>query len=342
MTSTHSPKPLYEGWSPLMSLAVRDGESWSRPRVVATAKLPVHPAAMGIQFGQSVFEGCKAFWGGDGPAHTFRLRDHHERIVRSSERLCMEAPPRDLFLEAVEALVGEERCWTSPFASDVLYIRPVIYGEDDHVMPLPSRRSTFVVVVAPLRLFAAKPLSLFAEREYSRAAHGGLGYSKTAANYAHQYLPTRRAEAAGCDAILWLDAETHSSIEEASTMNIFLVLGGRLVTPELRDTILAGITRDSIIRLARERLGLEVEERPILMEEVAEAVASGDLTEAFTSSTALGLRPIARIVDGGRTVVFPETRPTTDRLQAELSAVHRGTAPDPWGWRSAVLVSKGA
>jgi branched-chain amino acid aminotransferase len=298
---------------------------------------------MGIQFGQSVFEGCKAFWDGKREVYIFRLKDHYERFVVSCNRLCMPAPPRDVFFEAVELLAGEKMSWTSPFTSDVLYIRPILYGEDFHVMPLPSSRSTLVVVTAPLRLFATKPLSLFAERNYSRAARGGLGYAKTAANYAHQYLPTQRAKEAGCDAVLWLDADTHSFIEEASTMNIFLLMEGKLVTPELGDTILAGITRRSVIQLAKERLELEVTERPISLEEVAETAERGVLTELFTSSTALGVRPVARIVDTERTIVFPEERPLMQRLQQDLLAVQRGEGPDPWGWRHTVAVAgKGA
>jgi branched-chain amino acid aminotransferase len=293
---------------------------------------------MGIQFGQSVFEGCKAFRDSTETAYTFRLPDHHERLVRSCERLCMPAPPGEVFIEAVEQLVRSRSSWTEPFASDALYIRPVLYGEDHHVMPLPSARSTFVVLTAPLRLFPGSPLALFAEKNYSRAAHGGLGFVKTAANYAHQYLPTRRAREAGCDAVLWLDAETHTSVEEASTMNIFLVHDGKLVTPELRDTILPGITRSSVIDLAREKLDLVVEERPFSVDEVAEGVQSGVITEIFTASTALGVRPVARILDGERNTILPAERPCTTRLREALLGIQQGRSPDPWGWRKALPV----
>lgn len=335
---TASQKPLFEDWSPRMSLVECENGAWSVPRLVPTAALPVHPAAMGIQFGQSVFEGCKAFRDAAGTAYTFRLPDHHERLVRSCERLCMPAPPGDVFLEAIEQLVRSSTSWTEPFSSDALYIRPVLYGEDHHVMPVPSARSTFVVLTAPLRLFPGSPLSLFAERKYSRAAHGGLGFAKTAANYAHQYLPTRRARDAGCDAVLWLDAERHASVEEASTMNIFLVLGDRLVTPELRDTILAGITRSSVIDLAREKLHLSIEERPFTVDDVAEGVRSGAVTEIFTASTALGVRPVARILDGDRNIVLPDERPSTIRLREELLGIQQGRSPDPRGWRKAIPI----
>ena len=205
-------------------------------------------------------------------------------------------------------------------------------------MPIPSARTTFVVLTAPLRLFPREPLVLFAEREFSRAAKGGLGHAKTSANYAHQYLPTWRAKEAGCDAVLWLDAETHERIEEASTMNIFMVIGEELVTPSLQDTILPGITRRSVITLARERHGLKVVERPITLTEVAEAIEDGTLTEAFTASTALQIRSIARIVDRERNIDFPQETPWMDRLRRDLDAIQRGEADDEWGWITEVPV----
>lgn len=332
--------PLFEDWSPQMSLAeCTDGE-WTAPRRVTCGTLPVHPGAMGIQFGQSVFEGCKAFWNGTDPARLFRIDEHHRRLVKSCERLRMPVPPEEIFLEAVVGQVKDSASWSSPFSSETLYIRPLVFGEDDHVMPVSSVRSTFVVLTAPLRLFPGKPLMLFAEREFSRAAKGGLGYAKTAANYAHQYLPTWRAKEAGCDAVLWLDSENHDRIEEASTMNIFMVIGEDLITPPLQDTILDGITRRSVITLARERHGLNVVERPITLSEVARANDDGTLKEVFTASTALAMRPVAGILDGERKIDFPDETPWTNRLRESLVAIQRGEADDEWGWIRNVPVTQ--
>ena len=333
-----APLPLFEDWSPQMSTAECTGGDWTAPRRVASGKLPVHPGAMGIQFGQSVFEGCKAFWNGKDPALLFRIDEHYKRLVASCDRLRMPAPPEEIFLEAVLGQVKDSASWSSPFSSETLYIRPLVFGEDDHLMPVPSVRSTFVVLTAPLRLFPDKPLVLFAEREFSRAARGGLGHAKTSANYAHQYYPTWRAKEAGCDAVLWLDAETHDRIEEASTMNIFMVIGDELVTPSLQDTILDGITRRSVITLARERHGLTVVERPITLNEVAEAADVGTLEEVFVTSTALQIRPVSRVVDGERTIDFPEETPWADQLHQDLIAIQRGDADDKWGWISKVPV----
>jgi branched-chain amino acid aminotransferase len=250
----------------------------------------------------------------------------------------MPAPPEQIFLEAVLGQVKDSASWSSPFSSETLYIRPLVFGEDDHLMPVPSVGSTFVVLTAPLRLFPDKPLVLFAEREFSRAAKGGLGHAKTSANYAHQYYPTWRAKEAGCDAVLWLDAENHAQIEEASTMNIFMVIGEELVTPSLQDTILAGITRRSVITLARERHGLKVVERPITLNEVAKAVEVGTLKEMFVTSTALQIRPVSRVVDGKQKIDFPSDTPWTNRLHEDLIAIQRGEADDVWGWTSKVPV----
>ena len=332
-------QPLFEDWSPQMGTAECTGSSWSPPRRVACGKLPVHPGAMGIQFGQSVFEGCRAFWNGKDPALLFRIDEHYRRLVASCDRLRMPVPPEQIFLEAVLGQVKDSASWSSPFSSETLYIRPLVFGEDDHVMPVPSVRSTFVVLTAPLRLFPDKPLVLFAEREFSRAARGGLGYAKTSANYAHQYYPTWRAKEAGCDAVLWLDAESHSRIEEASTMNIFMIIGDELVTPSLQDTILPGVTRRSVITLARERHGLTVVERPITLNEVSEAVEGGTLKEMFTASTALQVRPVSRVVDGEQKIDFPDDTPWTNRLRQDLISIQRGEADDAWGWISKVPVT---
>jgi branched-chain amino acid aminotransferase len=336
------PSPLFEDWSPQMTVAECVGGSWSRPRRVACGALPVHPGAMALQFGQSVFEGCKAHWNGTDAARLFRIEDHYERFVVSCERMRMPVPPRELFLTSVEEQVKDAASWSSPFPSETLYIRPVFWGEDPHVMPIPSGRATFVVLTAPLRVFPDRSLVLYAEHELSRAAPGGLGCVKTAANYAHQYLPSERARRAGCDAVLWLDAASHTQIEEASTMNLFLVLGDQLVTPALRDTILPGITRRSLIALARERHGIEVAERAVELEEVASAAADGTLKEVFIASTALQVRPIARIVDGDRSIEFPDETPWTDRLRHDLVAIQRGEADDPWGWIHSVPVTREA
>ncbi|HIF08295.1 MAG TPA: branched-chain amino acid aminotransferase [Gemmatimonadetes bacterium] len=334
-----TPLPIFEDWSPQMGVAQCVGGDWTPTRRVPNGKLPIHPGAMGIQFAQSIFEGCRAFWDGSGPARLFRIDEHYQRLVASCARLRMPVPPAPLFLEAVVNQVKDSASWTSPFSSETLYIRPLIFGEDDHVMPVASVRTTFVVLTAPLRLFPQKPLVLFAEREFSRSAPGGLGHAKTAANYAHQYLPTWRAKEAGCDAVLWLDSSTHERIEEASTMNIFMVIGNDLVTPALEDTVLSGITRRSIIQLARERHGLDVVERTISLTEVIELVGAGNLKEAFTASTALQIRPISRIVDGERVIDFPAETPWTNQLRADLNAIQRGEADDEWGWITSVPVS---
>lgn len=337
-----SPPPLFEDWSPQMTLVECVGGSWSRPRRLACGALPIHPGAMALQFGQSVFEGCKAHWNRVDAARLFRIEDHYERFVASCERMRMPPPPRELFLAAIEEQVRDAASWSSPFSSETLYIRPVFWGEDPHVMPIPSERSTLVVLTAPLRVFPDKSLALYAEREFSRAAPGGLGCVKTGANYAHQYLPSERAKRAGCDAVLWLDAASHTQIEEASTMNLFLVFGDRLVTPALGDTILPGITRRSLIELARKRHGVEVVERAIGLEEVATAAADGTLKEVFIASTALQVRPIGRVVDGQRSIEFPAETPWTDRLRVDLVAIQRGEAEDSWGWIRSVSVTKAA
>lgn len=320
--------PIFSGWSPMMAVADCADGQWSTCEVVPASATPVHPGAMAIQFGQSVFEGCRAHRHEHRGPLFFRLDDHHARLVASCERLCMPAPPRELFREALRAIVSRRSSWEQPFASATLYVRPIVFGTDDHVMPVLSSRYVFAVLTAPLRPFESPGLRLWVERRYSRAAPGGLGASKTAANYAHQLLPTARARAHGADAVLWLDCTRHAIVEEASTMNVFFVVSGRVITPALGDTVLAGITRRSVISLLAERVGVPIEQRDIEFDDLA-AGKAGTLEEVFCASTALGVQPIVELLDGERRIA-PRGTGLAARVRRELLSIQHGAAPSAW------------
>ena len=183
--------PMFEGFSLEMATARYKEGQWGEHQIVPTGTIAVHPGAMGIQFGQSAFEGCRAYTGSESgnQAFTFRIPDHHQRLIASCARLCIPPPPRGLFLAAINAMVGRKESWERPFASETLYIRPVVFGTDNGLIPNPSLNYMFAVLTAPLRPFQGEGVSLWIEREYSRSARGGLGASKTAANYAHQLSP---------------------------------------------------------------------------------------------------------------------------------------------------------
>jgi branched-chain amino acid aminotransferase len=291
-------KPIFEGWAPVMSWAEYNDGVWSNPKAVSQGQIAIHPGAMALQFGSSLFEGGKAIRVSDRVAHGFRPDENYQRITRSCARLCMPAPSESLFMRSIEIAMSQASSWSSPIESEWLYIRPVIIGLDDHIMPIRASRYAFYVLVAPIRAFSPPSFNLWVEHRYSRAASGGLGYAKTAANYAHQLLSTVEAKRAECDAVVWLDANLHEFIEEASTMNLFFRVADQVITPVLTDTILPGITRQSVLALMQDS-GQPVIERAISITELMQWIEAGQLKEIFATSTALGVRHIDTINIGG-------------------------------------------
>jgi branched-chain amino acid aminotransferase len=315
--------PVFESWSPYMALAEYDGEHWSQVEIKPHAPLNLAPGAMALQFGSSVFEGLKARRNAQGKGFMFRRDENYRRLHLSAERLCLPCPSQALFNQALEGLVGNTVNWTSPFASEWLYLRPVLYAMDDHLMPVVSQRVLFMVLAAPIRSFKPASLSLRVERLQHRAAPGGLGAAKTAANYAHQFQATHRAQRAGDQAVLWLSAKDGSTIEEASTMNVFFVFDTKVVTPRLSDSVLAGITRDTAIVLLQ-KSGITVEERDITIDEVVVAVQAQQLGEMFVTSTALGVRTVDRLQFNGDSLPTSRDAKVSCELAKAISAIQAG------------------
>ena len=331
--------PVFEGWSPWMTWSDFAAGQWGAVRCIEQGPLPFHPGAMGLQFGASVFEGCKALRVSATQAHAFRLGDHHARLRDSCDRLCIPCPPMALFEEAVQRAAGRASAWSTPFAGDWLYIRPVIVGLDDHIMPVVAQRYAFYVLVAPIRPFDPPSFTLSVEQQYRRATPGGLGAAKTAANYAHQFRSTALAREAGSDAVLWLSPIDGQTIEEASTMNLFFRVGDRVLTPALKDTILPGITRRSVIDLLQGS-GIPVSECAVRLDDVLGWIDSGELQEVFASSTALGVRAIdfLRVGEGKHACARnPELSKT---LAAQLLQAYRGTHGSFGWWPSPMDIAK--
>lgn len=324
-------RPLFEGWSPTMSWAQTSGDQWQSPQLLDCGAMNVHPGAMALQFGASVFEGNKALRIHEAQAHLFRLDQHYDRLKSSADRLCLNCPPRELFDRAVEQAVGNADNWTHPFGAEWLYVRPVLLGLDHHIMPVVSQACAFYVLVAPIRAFNPPTLTLSVVSHQHRATPGGLGAAKTAANYAHQFQATQQERARGSDAVLWLSPLDGCTIEEASTMNIFFHLDGHVVTPRLRDTVLAGITRRSAMELLADR-ALPVQERDVSIEEIKTAALSGRLQEAFVTSTALGIRTVDRIRMGPLALETSRDPGLSRSLAADLRQVFAGGAPGHRDW----------
>jgi len=307
--------------------------AWGPARVTPAEALSLAPLTQALHYGTSIFEGLKAHGQPDGSVAIFRLRDHVARLNRSAERLCLPQVDAQALCRAIAELVDRDREHV-PAPPSALYIRPLLFGEDAVLGYATPTRAMLVVMLVPVPiLFRGRGgVRLRTETHFVRAAPGGTGSAKCAGNYAGALLAQRQARTEGFDEVLWLDALERRWLEEAGGMNLMLVRAGRLTTPPLTDTILPGITRDSLLVLAREA-GIPVDEHGI-------STAPEDwseVSEAFTSGTAAGTAHIREIVHEGR-VLFsrPEPGPVAKQLGEQLDGIKFGRLPDPLEWRYAV------
>ena len=318
--------------------------SWSELRRVPRASAALSVATPAVQYALSVFEGLKAYRAPSGAFHLFRGAAHAARFRKSAERMCMPAVPEELFLRACRAAVAAHPEMVPAFGSGSLYLRPTLYGTEEYLGVRTAAAHQFSVVVTPSAELGLKSVRLRAERDYVRAAPGGGGAAKTGGNYGAALYAQRLAHRAGFDDVLWLDAAHHRDIGEAGTMNVFFVLRDRVVTPALDGTILAGITRDSCLKLLRER-GVVVEERTVPLAEIAAAAGRGELLDAFGTGTALRLVHVGAIqaaIDGREITITPNGSDFSARLREELAAIQDGSAPDRHGWRERIDLERSA
>lgn len=310
-------------------------QGWQNPRIEPYRPIGFEPANLTLHYGQSIFEGLKAFRWQDGSVNLFRPVDHIERFARSAHRLCIPAFDKDLLLEAFKKLVYVDRNWVPAQRGTALYLRPTIIAADNALGVRPSKNYLLFVITSPVGSYYAKgmaPTRILVEEKYSRAAFGGLGDAKTSANYAASLLAAEEAKAKGFDQVLWLDSQTHSYVEEVGTMNIFFVIDGVLITPPLGGTILDGITRRSVITLANE-WGVPFEERRLSMDEVVEASEKGTLQEVFGSGTAAVISPVGELFYKGRSISIEEPgNSLREKLYRTITGIQYGEIPDTHGW----------
>jgi len=299
--------------------------------------LSLDPTAMCLHYGQEIFEGMKAYRGQGGEIYLFRPEENIRRMNASAERLCM--PPVDpaLFLDALKELVRVEKDWIPHSRGASLYIRPTMIATEPALGVHPAGAYLLFIVVGPVGAYYAEgfaPTKIFVSEDYVRAVRGGMGNCKAAGNYAASLYASRIASDMGYTQVLWLDAIERKYAEEVGTSNIFFVIGDELVTPPLAGSILPGVTRNSVLQIARHWGGL-VAERPVAIAEVIEAAASGDLKEAFASGTAAIVSPIGQIYYRGQEHVINggRTGPLTERLYNEILQIQYGEKDDPFGWR---------
>lgn len=326
--------PFGRVFSDHMLIAYCRGGEWQTPEIVPFGPVPMHPAMSVIHYGQSVFEGLKAYKNQEGEAVLFRPEDNFNRFNESASRLCMAEVPKDVFMDGLKSLVSLDKDWIPTKEGSSLYIRPVMYAIDEYVGIKPSDDYCFMIFTCPVGAYYPEPITVKIEEHYSRAASGGVGAAKAAGNYAAALYPSKMAAEDGYRQLLWTDAKEHKYIEESGTMNVFFVKDGKLITPDTsRDTILKGVTRRSVVTLAKE-MGYEVEERSILVEEVVQGLRDKTLTEAFGAGTAATIAHISGI--GFREEHF-DLPPISERkvgnsLLAKLTSIRLGQEPDTHGW----------
>jgi branched-chain amino acid aminotransferase len=290
-----------------------------------------------LHYGQSIFEGMKAFRMRDGRVNIFRIDRHHERLNASLDRMCMPPVPYDLFEAALHHLIKLDEAWV-PAGEDVaLYIRPFIFASEARFGVKVSEEYNFIIVTGPVPTLYQQPIKVKVERKYIRAAKGGTGYAKCSGNYGGAYYPTQKAKEEGFDQVLWMDAFEHQYIEESGTMNLMFVLDGKLVTPPLSDSILDGITRDSLLTIAKD-LGIETEERQVNINEIVKTIKDKKRIEAFGAGTAAVVAPISVIGVDGELYHLPAYNSDSImfRLKRELEAIRTGRKEDVNGWNNVI------
>ena len=318
--------------APVMYSATFDNGQWSRGQLLPYGPIEILPGARALHFAEQAFEGMKAYRVGRENANLFRAADNCARFKRSAERIAMTAVPEALFLEGIQAVVAACTPFVPDKSGQSLYLRPFLFGTEPGYAVRASRTARFMVIANPSEAYAAGAMKVLIEREQVRAASGGLGSVKTGANYAASLLATTRAIEHGYTVALWLDPITRTNIEELSGMNLFAVIGDELHTPVLNDSILPGVTRDSLLRLARDA-GWQIVERTMPIAVLLGQLSSGECRELFACGTAAIVCPISMIGDANGRQYQPAAVDERARILRErLLAIQERRAPDPYGW----------
>ncbi len=313
-----------------------DGQGWINARIVPYAPLPMDPSTMVFHYGQSVFEGLKAYRCADGSVNLFRPRLNFERMNSSDARMAIPRIDEDFCVDAVRQLVELEASWIPSAPGTSLYIRPFIFAADPFLGVRPSHTYHFIVILSPSGAYYPQgldPIAVYVEDEYVRAVKGGTGFTKCAGNYAASLLSQANAYKTGFVQVLWLDGIHRKYIEEVGSMNVCFVIDGKVVTPMLNGSILPGITRRSVLETAAD-LGLEVEEREIGIDELAELHAAGRVTEMFGCGTAAVISPVGTLKYQDTVLTFNNGAigPISQKMYDTITGIQYGALPDPHGW----------
>lgn len=328
--------PFGQEYSDHMLVCDYENGKWQAPKIIPYQNISLDPSAKIFHYGQSVFEGMKAYKDDLGSIWLFRPLDNQKRLNISAKRLAMPELPESHFMEGLEALLLLEKDWIPTTKDSSLYIRPFIFASGNGFHASPADKYKFIIACSPSGPYFGGKLKVLIEQQYSRSANGGVGFAKAGGNYAGQFYPTNLAIEKGYQQVIWTDDTSHEFIEEAGAMNIFIRIDDTLITAPTSDRILDGITRKSIIEIARDQ-GIAVEIRNISVHEIVEASENGSLKEMFGAGTAAVISPIAGFGYKEKDFMLPELEsPFAAKLKKQITDIQYNRANDKFGWRHAV------
>jgi len=316
----------------MLEVDYANGE-WGKVSIRPYGNLSLSPALAALHYGQSIFEGIKAYKDREGNPFIFRPYDNFTRFNVSAERMCMPKVPEDIFIEGMRQLVALDKDWI-PMKNDYsLYIRPFMFATDEVIGVKPAETYKFMILLSPTGPYYSAPMRIYVEEKYTRAVRGGIGFAKAAGNYGSSMLATAIAKKKGFDQVLWTDAFEHKYVQEIGTMNFFVIIGKKAITPDLEaGTILEGVTRDSVIEALKE-LGYEVEERPISIDDIIDAHKAGELKELFGTGTAATVSMIQELCYEDYSMKFDtSTWKATPAVKKLLTDIREGRVEDTRGW----------
>lgn len=331
-----------------MFLSEFENNEWRNPRIQAYAPFELEPGASVLHYGQALFEGMKAFKGVDSKIRIFKSNFHAERMKAGARRLCMPEPPVELFKNSIKKLVEVDQDWIPTDKGSSLYLRPTLIGTESFLGVRPSEKYLFFVISSPVGTYYSEGFSgvkIWVETECVRAAPGGLGATKAAANYAASLYAAVQAKKKSCSQVLWLDAIHHEYVEEVGTMNVFFKIGDEVITPPLDGTILGGSTRDCVLQVLK-AWGIKVQERKLSIKEIINASHKNELLEVFGTGTAAVITPVSELINNQMHLKIGSDLPNskgnvkvgelTQRLFDEITGVQYGEKEDVWGWTELV------
>lgn len=306
---------------------------WKNIEIKPYQPLLIAPSNAALHYGQAIFEGIKAYKDEEGNAFIFRPQDNFKRFNISAERMQMPTIPEEIFIEGMRKLIEMDKSWIPSLPNHSLYIRPFMFASDEVIGVKASDNYKFIIILSPTGPYYAAPMRIYVEEKYVRAAEGGVGFAKAAGNYGGAMYVTAQAKKKGFDQVLWMDAKEHKYVQECGVMNVFFIVGNKALTPGLNEgTILAGVTRDTVITMLKE-IGLTVEERPVSIDEIMEAYKAGTLKEVFGTGTAATVAIIKELQYKDYTMQFDLSNLTiTTEVKKRVDAIRCGQAPDKYGW----------